>query len=589
MKMKRSFSLKSVAWMVTAAFLLLSSCLSPRQQERPRRLVLRVIETSDVHGALFPYDFINDHPAGGSLARVMSYVRQQRGDTSQAVLLLDNGDILQGQPVVYYYNFEDTLTPHICARVMNYMGYVAATVGNHDIEAGHAVYDRLVREFDFPWMAANAVRDDDGQPYFKPYTVIDIRGVRVAVLGLITPGIPKWLPEKIWSGMHFEDMVQTARKWVPLIREREHPDVLIGLFHAGYDYTYGGEKAATPDNENASLLVVREVPGFDLVLIGHDHKTLNRPEKDAQGREVTVLDPANAARWVSSAVITLTKNAEGGYDKEVHGELVSMKGVAVDPAFRQKFAEDSARVMEYVSRPVARFTAPVSSVDALFGDSPFMGLIHTVQLELSGADISFAAPLSLRSDIPEGEIRVRDLFRLYRFENLLYTMRLKGSEIKDYLEYSYGMWFNTMRSPADALLNYRKDNKGRHRLAAPYYGFDSAAGIRYVVDVRKPPGERVTILSMAGGTPFDPERWYRVALNSYRGNGGGGHLTRGCGIPHDSLAARIITATEKDLRYYMMHWMEEKKVIRPAAAGNWKVIPETWVAAAEKREKKYFR
>ncbi len=109
------------------------------------------------------------------------------------------------------------------------------------------------------------------------------------------------------------------------------------------------------------------------------------------------------------------------------------------------------------------------------------------------------------------------------------------------------------------------------------------------MDVRKPPGERVTILSMAGGTPFDPERWYRVALNSYRGNGGGGHLTRGCGIPHDSLAARIITATEKDLRYYMMHWMEEKKVIRPAAAGNWKVIPEAWVAAAEKREKKYFR
>ena len=589
MNKKRSWIRSPLLAGVLLFFLLVVACSTQEQDKRPARLVLRVIETSDVHGALFPYDFIYDHPSGGSLARVMSYVRQQREDTSQSVLLLDNGDILQGQPVVYYYNFEDTLTPHVCARVMNYMGYGAATVGNHDIEAGHAVYDRLVRQFTFPWMAANAVRDDNGEPYFRPYTVFDIRGVKVAVLGLITPGIPKWLPEKIWSGMHFEDMVKTAKKWVPVIREREHPDVLIGLFHAGSDFTYGGEKATTPRNENASVLVAEQVSGFDLILIGHDHKTLNKEEPAPDDGRVLMLDPANAARWVSSAVITLTKNAEGGYDKEVHGELVSMKGVAVDSAFRRTFAADSATVMQYVSRPVARFTAPVSSVDALFGDSPFMGLIHTVQLELSGADISFAAPLSLRSDIPEGEIRVRDLFKLYRFENLLYTMRLRGSEIKDYLEYSCGMWFHTMQSPADALLNYRKDEKGRHRLAAPYYGFDSAAGIRYVVDVSKPAGERVTILSMADGMPFDTEKWYRVALNSYRGNGGGGHLTRGCGIPKDSLTSRIITTTQKDLRYYMMHWMEEKKVIDPRPLGNWTILPAAWLAAAEKREKKYFK
>ena len=575
--------------MVFSLLLFVVSCTASHRDERPDKMVLRIIETSDVHGSIFPWDFIRNRPAGGSLARVMTYVREQREDTSQAVILLDNGDILQGQPVVYYYNFEDTVTPHICARVMNYMGYEAGTVGNHDIEPGHAVYDRLVREFRFPWMAANAVRDDNGKPYFKPYTVLNIKGMKVAVLGLITPGIPKWLPEQIWSGMHFEDMVRTAEKWVPLIRGREHPDVLIGLFHAGADYTYGGEKASTPRNENASLLVVKDVPGFDLVLIGHDHKLFNKKAVAPEGKEVEVLDPANAARWVSSAVITLTKNSGGTYDKKVRGELVSMKGIRVDPDFRQRFAEDSAVIMQYVSRPVARFTRSVSSVDALFGDSPFMGLIHTVQLQLSGAQISFAAPLSLSSHIDKGEIHVRDLFKLYRFENLLYTMRLRGSEIKDYLEYSYGMWFNTMHSPQDDLLKYREDGKGKHRLAAPYYGFDSAAGIKYVVDVRKPAGKRVTILSMADGTPFDPAKWYTVALNSYRGNGGGGHLTRGCGIPHDSLASRILTTTEKDLRYYMMHWMEKKKVIAPAPLGNWQVVPEKWVATAEKREKRYFR
>ena len=587
--MRNAFFSRRVGIGLFFSFVLVLSSCSTQQDQRPDRLVLRVIETSDVHGSIFPWDFIRNRPAGGSLARVMTWVREQRRDTSQTVILLDNGDILQGQPVVYYYNFEDTVTPHICARVMNYMGYEAGTVGNHDIEPGHAVYDRLVREFHFPWMAANAVRDDDGKPYFKPYTVINIKGVRVAVLGLITPGIPKWLPEQIWSGMHFEDMVRTAEKWVPVIREREHPDVLIGLFHAGADDTFGGETATTPRNENASLLVVKDVPGFDLVLIGHDHKLFNKKVQGPEGKEVEVLDPANAARWVSSAVITLTKNAEGTYDKAVHGELVSMKGICVDTAFRRRFAKDSAVIMEYVSRPVACFTREISSVDALFGDSPFMGLIHTVQLQLSGAQVSFAAPLSLDSRIDTGEIHVRDLFQLYRFENLLYTMRLKGSEIRDYLEYSYGLWFNTMHAPQDDLLKYRKDGKGQHRLAAPYYSFDSAAGIRYVVDVREPAGQRVTILSMADGTPFDPDKWYTVALNSYRGNGGGGHLTRGCGIPHDSLAARILSVTDKDLRYYMMHWMEEKKVITPEPRGNWRVIPAQWVAAAGKREKRYFR
>ena len=586
--MRKMFHGRLRFFFFSLVFLFLFSC-DREQGMRPDHLRLRIIETSDVHGAIFPYDFVRDRPAGGSLARVMTYVRQQRADTSQYVLLVDNGDILQGQPVVYYYNFEDTLTPHICARVMNYMDYGAATVGNHDIEAGHAVYDRVRREFRFPWMAANAVRDDDKLPYFVPYTVFNIKGVKVAVLGLITPGIPKWLPPEIWSGMHFEDMIATARKWVPQIREKEDPDMIIGLFHAGIDPNYGGEDAATPRNENASLLVAEQVPGFDLVLVGHDHKVWKGKVPRPDGDSVLVLDPGSHGRYVSSALITFVKNEKGKYDIRVEGDLVPMDDMQVDREFRERFAGDSARVMAYVSRPVARFTAPVDALDALSGASPLMGLIHTVQLDLSGADISFAAPLSLSTRIDTGTICVRDLFKLYRFENLLYTMRLRGSEVKDYLEYSYARWLRTLHAPGDTLLNCRKDARGHYRLAAPYYNFDSAAGIRYVVDVRKPAGKRVTILSMENGAPFDPQRWYTVALNSYRGNGGGGHLTRGCHIPKDSLPSRLVHTTEKDLRYYMMHWMEEKKIISPRPRGNWKIIPEEWVKAVEESEKQLCR
>ena len=160
------------------------------QPLRAQTVKLKLIETSDVHGSLFPWNFITDKPAPTSLAQVYTYVEEQRADKSQSVILLDNGDILQGQPLVYYYNFEDTKTEHICASVMNYMKYDAATIGNHDIEPGHPVYDKLAKEFKFPWLAANAVDTKTGEPYFKPYTILNRNGVKIAVLGLITPGNP---------------------------------------------------------------------------------------------------------------------------------------------------------------------------------------------------------------------------------------------------------------------------------------------------------------------------------------------------------------------------------------------------------------
>ncbi len=116
-----------------------------------------------------------------------------------------------------------------------------------------------------------------------------------------------------------------------------------------------------------------------------------------------------------------------------------------------------------------------------------------------------------------------------------------------------------------------------------YYNFESAAGIDYVVDVTKPIGERVTIKSFSNGNPFDLNTKYKVAVNSYRGNGGGGHLTRGAKIPQEELSNRIINSTEKDLRFYLMKWIEKEKLVTPKLIGNWKVVPENfWQAGKQK-------
>jgi 2',3'-cyclic-nucleotide 2'-phosphodiesterase/3'-nucleotidase len=560
-----------------------------------QNITIKIIETSDVHGAIFPYNFVADKDSRNSLAQVHAYVEQQRAVDGQEVILVDNGDILQGDPAVYYYNYEKPEVLHLYARVMNYMNYDVGTVGNHDIETGHPVYDKFTNELNFPWLAANAVNTETGKPYFQPYFIINKSGVKIAVLGLITPGIPKWLPKKIWEGIEFEDMILTAKKWVPIIMEVEKPDLLIGLFHAGIDYTYDNQTAETPRNENAAQLVAEQVPGFDIVFVGHDHHEWNKTVKDKNGKEVLILGPQSRAQGITEAVIDLSYDDKTqSWDKKITGEIISMKPIEPDEQFLKQFESEFKEIKDYVSRPIGIFTKTISAKESIFGNSAFVDLIHNIQLELTEADISITAPLSIYAEIDSGNVYVRDMFNLYRYENLLYTMELSGKEVKDFLEFSYSLWFNQMKSENDNMLLFVRDEEGRlvwskrtkaAMLKNRYYNFDSAEGIEYVVRLDKPIGEKVVIVSMGDGSKFDEEKKYKVAINSYRGNGGGGHLTEGVKIPQDKLAERVVNSTEKDLRYYMMKWIEKQGTVNPNQIVNWKLIPENWWKEA--REKDY--
>ena len=555
---------------------------------------LRIIETTDTHGSIFPYDFVSAHPVNYSLANIETYIKKERADTTQSVILLSDGDLVQGTPVVYYYNFVDTSGVHLYAKVMNYMKYDAATVGNHDVEAGHKVYDKLVRQFHFPWMAANAVRTDNGKPYFKPYTVLHRAGLKIAILGLITPSIPHWLPPQLYSGMEFDDMIESARHWVKIIKQKEKPDLLIGMFHSGVDYTYGGETENTYKNENASLLVAQKVPGFDIVLVGHDHHGWNRWVTNSEGDSVLLMGGTHAARVFASINAEITKEKNNTLVKRFSGKLIHSGEFQPDSDFLAKFQKNFEAVKKYVMQPIGKFTRTISSRESLFGDSRFVDLIHTIQLDISKADVSFAAPLSFDAEIKKGEVYVKDMFNLYHFENFLYTMELSGKEIKSYLEYSYAKWFNQMQNVNDDLLYFEKDSNGNlvysngsHTPVLKYrfYNFDCAEGIDYTVDVSKPAGERVTIEKFSNGKPFYLDSLYTVAINSYRANGGGGHLTYGAGIPAEKLKDRIVASTDRDLRNYMILWIKKQKVVTPKVDYNWKIIPAEW--AKKGKEKDY--
>ncbi|MBN2698228.1 MAG: 5'-nucleotidase C-terminal domain-containing protein [Bacteroidales bacterium] len=542
---------------------------------------IKIAVTTDVHGMVFPVDPASGEELDYSLSHVYDYISRQKQAQDTTFFILDNGDFLQGQPAVYYYNFVDTVGEHLSSRIMNFMGYAAGTVGNHDIEAGPEVYNKIREEFHFPWLAANAIHSSTGLPYFEPFTVLKAGSCKIALLGMITPGIPNWLPQKLWPDMHFRDMVETAREWVPLIEETVHPDLLIGLFHSGLDYSYSGSDYHSNLNENATIIVAREVPGFDIIFAGHDHRVNRDWVINSSGDSVLIIDPGSHARYVGEAVITLPPDKKGKASFE--GRIIPISAYKNSKAFMKKFRQDLNLVKEYVSDTVVYLAEDIQTIDAIFGPAPVTSLIHELQMKLSNADISFTAPLSVHATLPAGYLRVSDMFDLYRYENALYVMELSGYEIDRFLEYAVSLWFNVMKSPSDHLLLF-SDN-GSARLKNSAYNFSSAAGIRYTVDLNKTTGDRVTISEMDDGTIFSTDKTYRVALNSYRGTGGGGHLTAGAGIPKDELKNRIVWTSERDLRYYLMQELLDRDTLYPAASDNWKLIPESFYASGKMADK----
>jgi 2',3'-cyclic-nucleotide 2'-phosphodiesterase / 3'-nucleotidase len=566
-------------------FILFFSC-----SENGRKSI-RIIETTDIHGVILPYDFIEKEELKASLASSFTYIKKAREE--KTTFLLDNGDNLQGQPEVYFYNFIDTLSPHFLAEAFNFMQYDAGTVGNHDIETGHAVYDRMKREYKFPLLAANAIDIKTGKPYFKPYQIIIRDGIKIAVFGLVTPEIPNWLPPELYSGIEFRDMVETAKLWMPVILG-EKPDLVVGLFHSGWDKSKAESHRSDPAIDNGSEDVAYNVPGFDIIFTGHDHKIANEKFVNSVGDTVLILNGGSRSEKLAQADIILSsRKIKGKILKRMSGRIINVADYKPDPEFISKFAIQDKEIKEYVNRTIGNSSVTISSRDAYFGSSAFIDMIHTIQLEITGADISFAAPLSFDVRISKGPISVGDMFKLYRFENMLYTMSLSGEEIHKYLEFSYSGWLNTMKSPFDVLLKFKtgKDGKllltnGRAWLKNQSYNFDSAAGIDYTVDVSKPEGSRIVINGFSDGRKFEMNKMYKIAVNSYRGNGGGGHFTEGAGINKDELRSRLLSSTSRDLRYYILKSIEAKKTVGQKPLNNWKIIPEKWVKSAIPRESK---
>ena len=501
----------------------------------PKETTLTLVETTDTHGR---YDeFAND-------AHVIKQMKAELGDK---LILLDNGDDLQGT-VFQYCSNQDAEHPNLTSEFLNFFPYDAATVGNHDIEAGRKVFDRVYSETKMPVLAANVIDEATGEPYFTPYIIIERDGFKVAVLGLLTPYVVTWVPDRLRPGLRFDNLEEAAAKWVKIIQEKEHPDLMVGLFHSGFEPQVQNLPEDHPlGRENATKWVAENVPGFDIIFYGHDHRSRAEKMTNAEGNPVYVLNSGNRGQGLAKAEVTLRK----GEKPQISIELMPTDGEEKDQDFLAMLQPYLDRAETYKMRDVAELPVSISSDDAFSGPCLWVDEIHRCQLETVEAegihaDISFAAPLGGGKTIEAGMLKVNDFFTWYPFENSLAVMALTGKEVKAFLEYAYEM-------------------------KSPIYNFDSGAGLRYEVTDKNPMGERITILSMADGTPFDMDKTYNVVMNSYRSMGGGNHLINGIGWAQEEIKDHVVWQSDRDLRSIFIDWAAKKGVLDSEPLNCWRI------------------
>lgn len=555
-----------------------------KAMQQTKAVNLKIVCTGDVHGCFLPFDFIGMQPARGSLARVSSYVKKERQALGDRLLLIDNGDMLQGQPICNYFNETRTDVDNIAAQALNYMGYNACCIGNHDIETGRAVCDKWISETSCPVLAANMIDTETNKPYTAPYTMLERDGIRIAIIGMVTPSMAYWGVERQWNGVCFQGIMESARFWMERIKQTERPDLIVGLFHSGWK---GGARGPLFD-ENETEKVAHRLAGFDVIFFGHDHAARCETITGTEHGKVLCVNPSCNAMAVGVANITIVKAMGRTIKKDISGYVLDIADEKPDESFTTHFSKQQEDAENYCRNVIGKIGTDIDPADCYFGNAPYTSLINDIQLDISHADISLCAPLSCRTRLSHGNICVSDTYKLYRYEDKLCVMAMEGIEVRKLLEMSYDLWINTMATPNDELLKLERvsaEDGLRYTFKNPTFNFDCAAGIDYEVDVTKPCGRRIAILGMAGGGKFSDRRLYRVAMGSFRANGGGELLTVGAGIAAQALKDRLLWQSDKSIRQYIAEHFRTRGTMQTKAYGNWHFAPKEWATAAMLRER----
>jgi 2',3'-cyclic-nucleotide 2'-phosphodiesterase (5'-nucleotidase family) len=545
------FGLWTLRMAVIAVMLILAS-FPLAGSSSPKRVYIVVLCTTDLHGNLFPVDYYTDKADNRGLAEIGTLIKQFRKE-NQNVLLIDSGDTIQGTPLEYYHNKKNNQPPDPMMLAMNALHYDAMTVGNHEYNFGLQVLEKARSEAKFPWLSANTYNKGTNQTHYKPYIIKEIAGVRIGVLGLTTPGIPNWENAPNYAGLEFHEPLIEAKKWVPLLRRKERADVVVIAMHMGLeqDLRTGEINPGQVTNENQAIAIAKQVPGIDLIFMGHTHRDVPSVlingvqliQANYWGRHLARVDLylENAGpRWRVLARVART--------------IAVDDRVAPDQELLKIGEPYDRETQAWLSRPIGESAAELTAAEARFRDTAILDLIQRVQLETGKADVSMAAVFNPDARIAKGPVTVRDIAGLYVYENTLVVLEVTGQQLKDALEHSakYFRPYEPGKSPAELV-----DEK------IPAYNFDIAEGVTYVLNIAKPIGQRIENLQFQG-KPLSPTQKLRLATNNYRVNGGGGY-TMYKGAP-------VVYRSSEEIRELIIDWVEHHKTIPTEPTNNWKIV-----------------
>ncbi len=253
----------------TAAF------FAPASQSASQRVQITVLGTTDLHGNILPVDYYTDKPDNRGLAKIATLIKRVRKE-NENVVLIDSGDTIQGTPLAYYHNKKNNEPPHPMMVAMNALNYDAMAVGNHEYNFGLKVLEKARSEAKFPWLSANTYNKGTNKTHYQPYIVKEVAGVRVGILGLTTPGVPTWENAPNYAGLEFHQPLLEAKKWVPVLRGKERADVVVIAMHMGIeeDLRTGELNPGQVQNENQAVAIAKQVPGIDLIFMGHTHRDI---------------------------------------------------------------------------------------------------------------------------------------------------------------------------------------------------------------------------------------------------------------------------------------------------------------------------
>ena len=581
---------------------------------------LRIMETTDLHMNLLSYDYYQDKTTDQyGLARTISLIKAARAEAPNS-LLFDNGDLLQGNPMGDYVAKVKPLKDgetHPAYQVMNQIGYDAANIGNHDFNYGLDFLRRSLKGAKFPYVNANVYLDDkdrdteQAKHAFTPYVLldrqlVDARGkshrIKIGIIGFAPPQILQWDKANLEGKVIARDIIDTAKKYVPLMRA-QGAQLVIAIPHAGF------EKGPVSRFSESAVGALAEIPGIDAVLFGHAHAEFpsasfaDYPKVNLERGTINGVAAVMPGRWGDHlGVIDFTLDETGGNWKVVDSKATirpifdkttRQSVAAADPLVEKTLSEAQAGTLEYVRNKVAFSSAPIYSYFALVADDPSVQVVANAQIAyvkraMQGTDyeiypvLSAAAPFKTGgrqgwdyyTDIPAGPLAIKNVADLYVYPNTLKAMLLTGAEVQEWIEMSAGQ-FNQI-DPKGAAQQLLLNDTFRS------YNFDTLDGVTYEFDVTQPArydgngkliapnAHRVTRLQFEGKS-VQPDAKFLVATNNYRAFGGGN-------FPGLNATKVVLEAPEENrqvlIEYLrMMDTLSANKQVNPSADGNWRIAP----------------